>query len=112
MHFPGDIFTLLGVGMVAVLANELETGITFNDKVTLMMVSQLFLALTHIATGVAGQITCWTIISTFSTDVTEVSILIRADRNRRDWMTTMITCENHSLHSSRGFTDAGVHFPC
>ena len=49
MHFPRDIFTLLGVGMVAVLANELETGITFNDKMTLMMVSQLFLAFTHTA---------------------------------------------------------------
>ena len=109
MHFPRDIFTLVGVGMVAVLANELETGITFNDKMTLMMVSQLFLALTHIATGVAGQITCYTIISTFSFYVTEVSILTRA--NRRDWMTTMITCENHSLHSSRGFTDTGVQFP-
>ena len=100
MHFPRDIFTLVGVGMVAVLANELETGITFNDKMTLMMVSQLFLALTHIATGVAGQITCYTIISTFSFYVTEVSILTWANRKRRDWMTTMIACENHSLHSS------------
>ena len=97
--------------MVAVLANELETGITFNDKMTLMMVSQPFLALTHIATGVAGQITCWIIIITFSTYVTKVSILIRADRKRRDWMAAMITCENHSLHSSRGFTDTEVQFP-
>ena len=54
MHFPGDIFTLPRVGGEAVFANELETSITFNNKMTLMMDLQLFLALTNNATGVAG----------------------------------------------------------
>lgn len=97
MDFPGKIFTLPCVGMVGVFANELETGVTFNDEMTLMMESQLFLALTNSTTGVASQITCRTII--ISTDVTKVSILIRTDRERRDRMATMITSVDHPFHS-------------
>ena len=111
MDFPGNIFTLPCVGMVSVFANELETGFTFNDEMTLMMESQLFLALTNSTTGVARQITCNTIIIIFITDVTKVSILIRTDRERRDRMTTVITSVDHPLHSVRGFTDTGVSFP-
>ena len=95
MHFTRDIFTLLGVGSEAVLTNELETGVTFNDKMSLMMDLQLFFSLTNKATGVAGVITCRTIISTH---VTKVSILIRVRREGTDRMATMITSENHPSH--------------
>ena len=89
MHFPGDIFTLLGVGSEAVLSDEHETGITFNDKMTLVMDLQLILALTNNATGVAGQITSRRTV--ISTSVTKVSILIRVRREWTDRMATMIT---------------------
>ena len=108
MNFPWNIFTLPGVGMEAVFTDELKTGITFNDKMTLMVDSQPFLVPTNNATGMTGQITCRAIILISD----QVFLLIRAILERRDWITALITSENHLFHNNYGFTYTVVSFPC